>query len=247
MKKRPDNRRPDQLRPLSLQWDIAPNSLGSVLMKCGQTQVICTASVEEKVPKWKEFQNVPGGWLTAEYSMLPASTNDRKPRDIVKGKLDGRSQEIQRLIGRSLRAVTDLEVLGRRSIWIDCDVLAADGGTRTTAITGAYLALKLACERLIEQGLIDKSPLKSAVAATSVGVYEGQAILDLCYLEDRDASVDMNVVLTDKGEFVEIQASGEEATFTPKQLQQMLELAQAGAKRLFAFQRKMWKQRPGQR
>ncbi|MEM9398884.1 MAG: ribonuclease PH [Verrucomicrobiota bacterium] len=240
--KRTDGRKTNQLRPFELIWDIAPNASGSVLIKCGNTQVICAASIEESVPKWMERQDIPGGWLTAEYSMLPASTLDRKPRDINKGKLDGRSQEIQRLIGRSLRAVIDLKSLGKRTIWLDCDVLAADGGTRTTAITGAYLAMKQAVHRLIQKGLLKKTPFKSAVAATSVGIYQGTPILDLCYIEDRDASVDMNVVMTNKGEFVEIGATGEEATFSPDELNNLLALAKSGLKKLFTWQNTMWKQ-----
>ncbi len=219
MLKRPDSRARDQLRPVEIQWDIAPNSLASLLIKCGATQVICAVSCDEEVPKWKKIQNVPGGWVTAEYSMLPYSTLDRKTRDISKGKLDGRSQEIQRLIGRSLRAVIDMEKLGSRSLWVDCDVLSADGGTRTASITGSALALKLAIERLKDRGLLQESPLVQMVAATSVGVFDGEPILDLCYLEDKDASVDMNLVMTSGGKFVEIQGSGEEATFSEEELQ----------------------------
>ena len=242
--KRPDSRKPNQLRPLSYEWDIAPNALGSILLRCGRTEVICSVSVEESVPKWMDYQKVPGGWLTAEYSMLPYSTLDRKPRDISKGKLDGRSQEIQRLIGRSLRAAIDLEKLGRRSLWIDCDVLAADGGTRTTAITGAYLALQLAVERLIKSGKLEKSPLMAPIAATSVGVFEKKPVLDLCYLEDKDAAVDMNVIMNARGRFIEIQAAGEEATFSPKELNALLALARKGIRDLFVFQKKAWARRP---
>ncbi len=241
---RPDQRASDQLRPLSFHWDHAPNALASILIKCGNTQVICSASVEASVPRWKAAQKLTGGWLTAEYSMLPYSTQHRKPRDISRGKIDGRSQEIQRLIGRSLRAVTDLELLGERTLWIDCDVLAADGGTRTTAITGSYLALQLAIERLTESGNLSASPLKTSVAATSVGIYDNQAILDLCYIEDRDASVDMNVVMTQAGEFVELGATGEEATFSGGQLKELLKLSEKGINELFGFQQLAWQQRP---
>lgn len=241
---RPDHRRPSQLRPLDFTWDVAPNALASILLKCGGTQVITAVSVEASVPKWKEKQGIPGGWLTAEYSMLPYSTDERKPRDITKGKLDGRSQEIQRLIGRSLRAAIDLEKMGPRSLWVDCDVLAADGGTRTTAITGAFLALKLACSRLRATKALDSDPILSPVAATSVGLYQGVPILDLCYLEDRDASVDMNVVMNARGEFIELQASGEEATFSPADLERLLRLARSGIKKLFHFQQRAWKERP---
>ncbi|MFQ3670504.1 MAG: ribonuclease PH [Verrucomicrobiia bacterium] len=241
---RPDGRRPDRLRPLDFTWDVAPNALASILLKCGGTQVITAVSAEDSVPKWKEKQGLPGGWLTAEYSMLPYSTADRKPRDITKGKLDGRSQEIQRLIGRSLRAAINLESLGPRSLWIDCDVLAADGGTRTTAITAGFLALKLACHRLRQTGALPSDPLLSPVAATSVGLYQEVPILDLCYLEDRDATVDMNVVMTAQGQFIELQASGEEATFSPDQLEQLLALARQGITQLLNFQRKAWRARP---
>jgi len=241
---RPDNRSSDQLRPLNFHWDHAPNALASILIQCGNTQVICSVSAEEKVPQWKSTQGISGGWLTAEYSMLPYSTHQRKPRDSSRGKIDGRSQEIQRLIGRSLRAVIDLEVLGERTLWIDCDVLAADGGTRTTAITGSYLALQLAIERLIHAGQLSRSPLTTSVAAASVGIYQNQPILDLCYLEDRDASVDMNVVMTETGRFVELGATGEEATFSDTELKELLKLSEAGIKTLFAFQQSAWLERP---
>jgi ribonuclease PH len=189
-------------------------------------------------------QNVSGGWLTAEYSMLPYSTSDRKIRDIARGKLDGRSQEIQRLIGRSLRAVVDLEKLGARTLWIDCDVLQADGGTRTTGITGACLALRLAVERLSQRGLLAQNPLTTSVAAISVGLLGGSVLTDLCYLEDRDASVDMNVVMTGQGKFVEVQASGEEATYSPAELAAMLKAAAAGLKKVVRFQEQAWAARP---
>ncbi|MDR0532683.1 MAG: ribonuclease PH [Verrucomicrobiales bacterium] len=241
---RPDKRKASQIRPLKFQWDIAPNALASILLSCGNTQVICAVSVEESVPRWMKAQNVTGGWTTAEYSMLPYSTPDRKTRDIAKGKIDGRSQEIQRLIGRSLRAVIDLEKLGERTLWIDCDVLQADGGTRTTSITGAYLALKLAVERLTSKGLLKQNPLTTSIGAISVGIYQGQVIADLCYLEDKDASVDMNVVMTGKGKFVEVQASGEEATYSPKELQAMLKCATGALKKVAQFQTQAWAKRP---
>jgi len=232
------------LRPWTYQWDVAPQATGSILACCGRTQVICAATIEPGVPRWKKAQNVPGGWLTAEYSMLPYSTHERKVRDIAKGKIDGRSQEIQRLIGRSLRAVVDLDVLGEHTLWIDCDVLAADGGTRTTAITGASLAARLAFERLRRAGKIKSSPLRESVAATSVGLVGGRVLLDLCYEEDRDAAADMNVVMTASGGLVEVQASGEEATFTPAQFQQMLKLATRGIRELAAWQESAWRKRP---
>lgn len=241
---RPDHRKSNQLRPLSYTWDVAPNALASILLKCGATQVICSVSVEESVPKWMEQQKAEGGWLTSEYSMLPYSTLARKPRDISRGKLDGRSQEIQRLIGRSLRAAIDLSALGPRSLWIDCDVLAADGGTRTTAITGSYLALKLAIGRLLKAKLIARSPLISPVAATSVGLVKNRALLDLCYVEDKDASVDLNVVMNGEGRFIEIQAAGEEATFSPGELARLLKLGKKGIEDLFQFQQRAWSRRP---
>jgi ribonuclease PH len=244
MSSRPDGRSPRDLRPLSCQWDIAANAAGSVLLRCGKTEVICTATVEESVPRWMKEQNVAGGWLTAEYSMLPASTHDRKPRDSARGKVDGRSTEIQRLLGRSLRAVTNLEALGARSLWIDCDVLAADGGTRTTAITGACLALRRAIERLQVSGRITADPLRSPVAAISVGILGGNALLDLDYPEDRDAEVDMNVVMTGTGRLVEVQASGEEHDFSRQEFDQLLQLAEEGIRKVLSFQDSAWKARP---
>jgi ribonuclease PH len=225
---RVDGRRPDQLRPLRFQNHIAPHATGSTLIEWGQTRVICGVTVEESVPRWMKEQKVTGGWITAEYSMLPYSTHQRKQRDISKGKLDGRTQEIQRLIGRSIRAVMDLEKLGSRTIWIDCDVLQADGGTRTAAITGAYVALQLAINKLLGQGLIQETPLVSSVAAVSVGIVNHQALLDLNYVEDVSAHVDMNVVMTGEGRFVELQGTGEETTFDDQQLQTMIELARQG-------------------
>ncbi|MES2310577.1 MAG: ribonuclease PH [Verrucomicrobiota bacterium] len=237
MSKRFDGRRPDQLRPYQFQKHIAPHALGSVLAKCGNTEVICAVSVEESVPRWMKEQQVTGGWLTAEYSMLPYSTLDRKARDITKGRLDGRSVEIQRLIGRSIRAVVDLEALGQRTLCIDCDVLRADGGTRTTAITGAYVALELAVAKLIQSGKIKKSPLIAQLGAVSVGIFEGRPLLDLNYVEDKDAEVDMNIVMTSKGEFVELQATGEESTYTEADLLKMMALAKKGMKEIFKLQK----------
>ena len=244
MSSRADGRSPRDLRPLSCQWDIAGNAAGSALLRCGKTEVICTATVEESVPRWMKDKNVSGGWLTAEYSMLPASTHDRKPRDSARGKVDGRSTEIQRLLGRSLRAVTDLEALGPRSLWIDCDVLSADGGTRTTAITGACLALRRAIERLQISGRLTGDPLRSPVAAISVGLLKGDAILDLDYPEDRDAEVDMNVVMTGTGRLVEVQAGGEEHDFTRQEFGQLLGLAEEGIRKVLSFQESAWKSRP---
>ena len=233
---RPDHRTADQLRPLTLEANIAPYASGSVLIGFGATRVICAATIEAKVPSWMKAQGVKGGWLTAEYSMLPYSTLDRKPRDITKGRLDGRTVEIQRLIGRSLRAVLDLEKLGEHTLWIDCDVLQADGGTRTASITGAYLAARLAIQKLLDAKKITENPLTDSVAAVSVGLFNGEALLDLNYLEDKDAEVDANVVMTGRGQFVEVQSSGEESTFSPEQLQSLLALAQKGLKELSAIQ-----------
>ena len=203
----------------------------------GSTRVICGVMIEDGVPGWMKQQGVSGGWLTAEYSMLPYSTQTRKPRDIAKGKLDGRSSEIQRLIGRSLRAVVDLEKLGPRTMWIDCDVLQADGGTRTAAITGASLAVAMACEGLVRLGKLKQSPLRKLVAAVSAGVLDGTPILDLNYEEDKAVTVDFNLVATEDGEFVEMQGSGEEATFSNAELNAMLELGRKGIGGLIAAQR----------
>jgi len=211
---------------------------GSVLIEMGNTRVICAASVEEGVPRWMKEQGAKGGWITAEYSMLPYSTSPRKARDATRGKIDGRSQEIQRLVGRALRAVTDLEKLGERSVWIDCDVLEADGGTRTAAITGSYVALVLAMKRLVNEKKLVANPVQHAVAAVSVGLLEGSPLLDLDYSEDSKAAVDMNVVMTDDGEMVEVQGSGEEATFTKKEMSALLKLAEKGIKQLLAAQAK---------
>jgi ribonuclease PH len=225
---RADGRLPHQLRPIRFQNGIAPHATGSTLIEWGNTRVICAVTIEDSVPKWMQSQKISGGWVTAEYSMLPYSTLDRKARDISKLKLDGRSQEIQRLIGRSLRAAVDLEALGARTVWIDCDVLQADGGTRTASITGAFVALGLALRKLQAAGKLTKSPLKPGVAAVSVGVVQDVPLLDLAYVEDRDAAVDLNLVMDGSGQFIELQASGEEATFSDTQLASMLALGRAG-------------------
>jgi ribonuclease PH len=237
--RRHDGRRPDQLRPFSFTPGIAPYAAGSVLATCGRTQVICAVTVEENVPRWMKEQKVSGGWITAEYSMLPYSTLGRKARDITKGRLDGRSTEIQRLIGRSVRAAVDLEALGPRTLCIDCDVLAADGGTRTTAITGTYVALELAVRQLRENGLLSgPSPIRAQFAAMSVGLVDGRPALDLDYVEDKDAAADMNVVMTARGQFIEVQASGEESTFSPAEFSALLALAAKGIKKLTALQKR---------
>jgi len=232
-----DGRAADQLRAISFQPNIAPNSTGSVLVSFGNTQVICSAMIEDGVPRWMKEQAVTGGWITAEYSMLPYSTLQRKARDISKGKLDGRGVEIQRLIGRSLRAAVDLEILGARTMWIDCDVLQADGGTRTAAITGGCVAMALACEKLIAAGKLAQSPIRKMIAAISVGIVGGEPMLDLNYEEDKSASVDLNIVLTDDGHFVEVQGSGEEATFSDEEFSAMLDLGKRGVAQLIAAQR----------
>jgi len=233
---RADGRRADELRPVSFEAGFAPHATGSVLVRYGSTQVICAATIEPGVPTWMKQQGVKGGWLTAEYSMLPYSTHERKARDINKGRLDGRTVEIQRLIGRSLRAAIDLDRLGQNTLWLDCDVLQADGGTRTAAITGAYLASRLAVQRLMDQGRLKESPLTDSVAAVSVGLFGGAGLLDLAYVEDKDAQVDFNVVMTGQGQFVEVQGTGEESTFTHVQLDELLALAQKGLKELSALQ-----------
>jgi ribonuclease PH len=233
---RADGRREDQLRAIAFEPNIAPYATGSVLVSFGQTRVICGATIEPNVPTWMKQQKVPGGWLTAEYSMLPYSTLDRKQRDSSRGKIDGRTVEIQRLIGRSLRAVIDLQKLGQNTLWLDCDVLQADGGTRTAAITGAYVAARLAVQKLIDARKIAENPLSDSVAAVSVGVFAGRELLDLAYVEDKDAEVDCNVVMTGRGRFVEVQGSGEEATFSQEQLTSLIALAQKGLKEISSLQ-----------
>jgi ribonuclease PH len=235
---RADGRSANQLRTLRFQNHIAPHATGSTLIEWGNTRVICGVTVEESVPRWMKEQKISGGWLTAEYSMLPYSTLERKPRDISKGKLDGRSSEIQRLIGRSIRAAIDLEKVGARTICVDCDVLQADGGTRTAAITGTFVALSLAVKRLIAEKKLTESPILKSVAAVSVGIVGGQPLLDLCYTEDVAATVDMNLVMNSAGEFIELQGSGEEATFTESQLADLIALGKAGISQLLAAQQK---------
>jgi ribonuclease PH len=234
---RADGRLPNQLRPLRFVNHIAPYATGSTLIEWGNTRVICGVTVEETVPRWMKEQEVAGGWITAEYSMLPYSTLQRKARDITKGKIDGRSQEIQRLIGRAMRSAIDLQKLGARTIWVDCDVLQADGGTRTAAITGAYVALSLAVKKLQDEGRLTENPLLDAVAAVSVGMVNHQPLLDLCYLEDNAAAVDMNLVMTSAGEFIELQGTGEEATFSEAELTALLALGKSGIRELLAAQK----------
>ena len=232
-----DGRVSDQLRPVTFELGIAPYAGGSVLVTMGNTRIICGVMIEENVPRWMKEKAVTGGWLTAEYSMLPYSTQPRKPRDVAKGRMDGRSVEIQRLIGRSLRAVVDLEKLGPRTVWVDCDVLQADGGTRTAAITGASLAVAIACRKLAKEKKLDTPPVRKLVAAVSAGVLGGNAIIDLNYEEDKAVAVDFNLVATEDGEFVEVQSSGEESTFSSAQLDEMLVLGRKGIAELIAAQR----------
>ncbi len=234
---RPDGRAPEQIRPVRFETGIAPHASGSVLVAMGDTRVICAVMIDEVVPRWMKEQNVTGGWLTAEYSMLPYSTLTRKPRDISKGRLDGRSSEIQRLIGRSLRAVVDLEKLGARTLFVDCDVLQADGGTRTAAITGASLAVAMACQRLVTNGKLKTSPVRQLIAAVSAGILAGAPIVDLDYEEDKAVTVDFNLVATEAGEFVEMQGSGEEATFSQDELTRMLGMGREAIRQLIGAQR----------
>jgi ribonuclease PH len=234
---RPDARAPDQLRPIRFENGIAPNAAGSTLIHWGNTRVICGVTVEEVVPRWMKEQGLRGGWITSEYSMLPYATIGRKARDITRGRLDGRSMEIQRLVGRALRAAVDLEKLGARTLWIDCDVLQADGGTRTAAITGAWVALRLAVHKLRKEAGLIEDPIVEQVAAVSVGIVAGQPFLDLCYSEDAAAAVDMNLVMTGSGQFIEVQGTGEESTFSASELSAMLELGRSGIARLLSLQR----------
>ncbi len=236
---RADGRQPDALRPLAFLPNFQCHPLGSVLAVCGKTRVACAVSLEEKVPSWMKAQGVPGGWITAEYQMLPSATGTRGERESTRGKVSGRTAEIQRLVGRSLRAVVDLEKLPPVTLHVDCDVLDADGGTRCASITGAYAALELACLRLQARGILPQWPLRTRVAAVSVGIVSGTPLLDLCYQEDSAAEVDMNVVMTEQGRFVELQGTGEEATFDQDQLQAMLSLAQGGLRQLFQEQERI--------
>ncbi|CAN5459444.1 ribonuclease PH [soil metagenome] len=233
---RPDGRKPGDLRKIVIEPGVAPHAQGSVLVQFGNTKVICAVMIDEVVPRWMKDQGVAGGWITAEYSMLPYSTISRKPREISRGKADGRGTEIQRLIGRSLRAAVDLRALGSRTLWIDCDVLQADGGTRTAAITGACVAMEMACQTLVKRGKLAALPMKRKVAAVSVGMVAGQPMLDLNYEEDKAATVDLNLVMTDEFKFVEIQGSGEEAVFSEDELAAMLEIGKVGIGQLLAAQ-----------
>jgi ribonuclease PH len=232
---RADGRAPDELRPVSIEPGFVRSATGSALIEEGGTRVICTASVASDVPRW--MAGAGRGWLTAEYGMLPASTGERKTRDVVKGRPDGRTVEIQRLIGRSLRGVIDFEALGERTVWVDCDVLEADGGTRCAAITGGFVALELALRRLVDETALPRLPLTGSLAAVSCGIVDGQALLDLDYSEDSRAEVDMNVVMTGEGGLVEVQATAERTPLSRASLDALLALAAAGVDRLRDAQR----------
>ncbi len=232
-----DLRENNQLRSVKMTKDYLLHPQGSVLIEMGNTKVICTAMIEEKVPPF--LKGSGKGWITAEYGMLPASTHTRKTRDSSKGKIDGRSMEIQRLIGRALRSVVDLEKLGERTIWIDCDVIQADGGTRTASITGSFAALMCAFNKMIAAGQLEAAPITDYVAAVSVGVVENTPILDLCYEEDSSAEVDMNLVMTGSGKFIEIQGTGEERPFDQNELTQMLALGEKGIRELMDLQKRI--------
>ena len=223
---RPSGRDPDQMRDLRFDTDFTKHAEGSVLAVFGDTQVLCTASIEDRVPGW--MRNTGRGWVTAEYGMLPRSTHTRSVREAARGKQGGRTLEIQRLIGRSLRAVTDLEAIGERSITLDCDVIQADGGTRTASISGAFVALAIAVHRLTASGALKKNPLYGQVAAVSVGIYQGVPVLDLDYVEDSEAETDMNVVMNEAGRFVEVQGTAEGHAFTDQEFDAMISLARAG-------------------
>ena len=230
---RKNNRKNNEMREVKVTKDYIIHPEGSVLIEFGNTKVICNATIEEKIPRW--LKGTGSGWITAEYSMLPRATNTRVQRESTKGKLSGRTMEIQRLIGRALRAAIDLEKLGERTVMIDCDVIQADGGTRTASITGAYLALELAIERLIDEGKLKEIPIKAKVAAISVGKVRNELLLDLEYEEDSKADVDMNIVMNNKGEFIELQGTGEEATFTQTELLKFIELSKIAFDKLFVL------------
>ena len=231
-----DGRKKDELRTVCIDRDYIPHAEGAVLFEMGNTKVICTARFEQKVPSWRRGSG--NGWLTAEYSMLPGSTEIRTDREVSKGKIYGRTGEIQRLIGRSLRSVTDLSKLGgENTIWIDCDVICADGGTRTAAITGSFIALYDCCSKLLADGIIKEMPLNEFVAAISVGIYKDELLLDLCFSEDSEAEVDMNVVMESSGKIIEIQGTAERGSFTRKELDGLTDLAENGIDKLIELQR----------
>ncbi len=232
---RPDGRRPDELRSIKIIKNYLRTAEGSVLIEMGDTKVICTASIEDRVPPFLKNQNK--GWVTGEYSMLPRATQVRTARESSLGRVGGRTHEIQRLIGRSMRSVVNLEALGERTIWLDCDVIQADGGTRTASITGAFVALKTAVTHAMENKIIEKQPIKGYVAAVSVGIVEGEPRLDLSYAEDFIAEVDMNIVMTDSGKLIEIQGTAETTPFERKHLQDMLDIAESGIRKIISVQK----------
>lgn len=232
-----DGRSNDQLRPIKITRNYILHAEGSVLIEVGNTKVICTATVDEKIPPWMKGSNK--GWVTAEYSMLPRATPVRNAREAVKGKLGGRTMEIQRLVGRTLRSVVDLTAIGERTIVLDCDVIQADGGTRTAAINGAFVALADAMAGLLKKGLIEKMPIQDFLAAISVGKVNDEILLDLCYEEDSSAQVDMNIVMTESGKFVEIQGTAEEAPFSPEELQGLIAMAAKGIKEITGYQKEV--------
>jgi len=234
---RADGRKNNELRPLRILPSYIKTADGSVLIEMGDTRVICTAKLDERVPPF--LRNTGRGWITAEYGMLPGSSLERIGRESSRGKIGGRTHEIQRLIGRSLRAIADLKSLGERTIWIDCDVIQADGGTRTASITGAYVALAEATRGWVNRGIVNIDPLQDAVAAISIGIIDGKILLDLCYEEDSKADVDMNFVMTGSGKFIEVQGTAEHAPFTRKQMERMAEIAQGGIKELMKAQKRV--------
>jgi len=238
--KRIDGRKFDELRKINITPNFIGSASGSVLIEFGGTRIICTASVEENVPGWMRYQKVSGGWVTAEYSMLPAATLERKKRESSFGKVSGRTMEIQRLIGRSIRAIIDLEKLGRRQIHLDCDVIQADGGTRTASVTGAFIALKFAVQKLLDEKLIKENPIKESLAAISVGINNKIPILDLCYLEDASADVDANFVMTKSGKFIEIQGTAEQEPFTEDEFSKMMLLAKKGINDILHLQEELF-------
>jgi ribonuclease PH len=241
-KLRNDGRKANQLRPLRITPSYIKTADGSVLIEMGGTRVICTAKLEERVPPF--LRNSGRGWITAEYGMLPGSSQQRIGRESSRGKVGGRTHEIQRLIGRSMRAIADLKLLGERTLWIDCDVIQADGGTRTASITGAYVAAAEAVRGWLDKGILVQTPLQDAVAAISIGIIDGRVLLDLCYEEDSRADVDMNFVMTGSGKFIEVQGTAESAPFTRKQMERMAEIAQNGIKELLKAQKQIIAQLP---
>lgn len=232
---RVDGRKNDQLRNVKITRKYTKYAEGSVLIEVGDTKVICTASIEDKVPPF--LKGTGEGWITCEYNMLPRATQVRKPREVIKGRQDGRTMEIQRLIGRSLRSVVDLKAIGEKTIWIDCDVIQADGGTRTSSISGAFIALVDAVNKMHRESPFKIYPIRSFVAATSVGILNQEKVLDLCYIEDSKAQVDMNIVMTDQGKFIEIQGTGEESPFSRKELDELIALGEKGIKNMITIQK----------